>query len=271
MTHLKNIVRFIAVAGGATATLPHGLNQDGRGGLVPDETKLNNSSFSVVSADATDVTIINNGAAPGNCDVLLEYWRTPNRVFGSTNPVPGTDPNGNLVPNPFNVATGGGGGGGSGSGFVPMGGPQLAGAPAGFASARGIYVNPQASDAADDANLSTPFLTIQGAISAVPAPTSALEELQRNTIYIAPGSYDENLTVPPARRIALLGLGAVTLGDGALTNGGSTTPRSITWQLDQNLEFGNARPQLVIGTLWHGSESSSPTPSGDPGGMPSQR
>lgn len=142
-------------------------------------------------------------------------------------------------------------------GFVPMGGPQLAGAPDGFASARGLFVNPQDLDAADDGDPSTAFITIQGAIDAVPAPVSAITELQRNVIYVAPGSYDEDLVVPPSRRIALMALGPVTLGDGALPDGASTTPRNLTYQNDDATEFSNARPQLVVGTVWHGSESSS--------------
>lgn len=98
-------------------------------------------------------------------------------------------------------------------------------------------------------SIAKPFATIQDALDAIPAPASAAEELTRYTILVAPGCYDEDLSIPPSRRIAILGLGPITLGDGAGQYFASTTPRNITWHLNQTLEFSQARPTLILGTL----------------------
>jgi len=118
-------------------------------------------------------------------------------------------------------------------------------------------VNPKAWNASDNGDPSTPFVTIQGAIDAFPAPVDAASELRRDMILIAAGKYNEDLVIGPARRTFLIGLGPVTLGDGAGTNFGSTTPRSITWNNDQAAEFSKARPTLFIGTINWGGEASS--------------
>lgn len=129
--------------------------------------------------------------------------------------------------------------------------------PLGVGIENSALVNPKAWNASDNGDPSTPFVTIQGAIDAFPAPTDAASELRRDMIFIAAGKYDEDLVIGPARRTFLIGLGPITLGDGAGTNFGSTTPRSITWNNDQAAEFSEARPTLFVGTINWGGEASS--------------
>lgn len=80
---LKQILAFTNVASGATATLAHGLNIDDVG-VIPDVVERDNPSFEIVSVDATDVEVRNNGAL-GSCNVLVEFWHTIERVFGQGN------------------------------------------------------------------------------------------------------------------------------------------------------------------------------------------
>jgi hypothetical protein len=94
-TQLKNIITFTAVGAGSQATLPHGLNVDGQG-TIPDKIEFDNGEFSYVSADATDVTVQNDGAAPASVNVLCEHWHTFERVFGATSVTA-------LTPQPFVV------------------------------------------------------------------------------------------------------------------------------------------------------------------------
>lgn len=94
-----------------------------------------------------------------------------------------------------------------------------------------------------------PFTTIQAAINTIPAPTSAAEEQRRWVILIAPGDYPENLTIGPARSVALLGLGPWSLGLGDLPFHGSSVPFGIQWNLDQAAEFSAQRPSLYLGTV----------------------
>lgn len=105
---LINIVRFTNVAGGGgTATLAHGLNinDDGK---VPDIVFVDNGNFTVTAVTDTDVTVQNNDAAPGNCDVWVEFKYSILRNF--------PDALTHLTPNPFIAAAGSsGGGGGSGN------------------------------------------------------------------------------------------------------------------------------------------------------------
>ncbi|MDX1421547.1 MAG: hypothetical protein R3322_00315 [Kiloniellales bacterium] len=103
------------------------------------------------------------------------------------------------------------------------------------------YAIPGHPDAIDNGDLSTPFATLQGAINAVPPPTNAADEAQRAAILCAPGLYEEDLTIPPSRRIGLISPGFVQLGTAA-------TPRSITWTVDPAQQFGGANPALLIGS-----------------------
>jgi hypothetical protein len=101
-TQLKNIIAFTAVGAGAQQTVAHGLNIDGRG-VTPDKLEFDNGDFSFIAADATNVTVQNDGAGVANCNVMCEHWLTVERTFG---PVSITS----LTPQPFIVAGSGGGG-----------------------------------------------------------------------------------------------------------------------------------------------------------------
>lgn len=141
---------------------------------------------------------------------------------------------------------------------VPVGNPgRWLLASSGTSSSGGIYsdniitfVSPSAPDAADDANLNTPFLTIQGCMNAIGAPTDAADATQHFIALVAPGQYDEDVTIPGGRQLSLLGLGSgVILGavdEGAVT---ITTPRNLKIITDQNTEKGGIRPKYRIGIL----------------------
>jgi hypothetical protein len=97
---LKSLVSFENIAAGATPSEAHNLNVAGIP-VVPDEVKLSNPDFSFVAADDETVTVRNDGAAVGDCDVLCECWHTVERVFGAAQTK-------ELATRPFNAATGGG-------------------------------------------------------------------------------------------------------------------------------------------------------------------
>jgi hypothetical protein len=69
-----------------------------------------------------------------------------------------------------------------------------------------------------DGAICTPFDTITKALLAVGA-------LSQATIFVTPGTYDEDLSIPADRQIAIEGLGQVDLGTGA-------PARNITWATD---------------------------------------
>jgi hypothetical protein len=101
-TQLKNIVRFVNVAAGATVALPHGLAISPPGGgelpQVPDICLPSGPGFQI-TADAINVTVTNETAGVLSIDVLVEHWHSLEREFGN---VAVTD----LVPQPFVVDLG---------------------------------------------------------------------------------------------------------------------------------------------------------------------
>jgi hypothetical protein len=105
-TILKQIISFVNVPAGGQATLPHGLNWQGRP-VRPDETKPSDSAFSRVLAltDTVNLTVQNNGAVMASCDVLVEAWHTIERAFGPDTTVA-------LPIQPFEAGSGGGAGAG---------------------------------------------------------------------------------------------------------------------------------------------------------------
>ena len=109
-----------------------------------------------------------------------------------------------------------------------------------------VVVDPTNAAADDTPDKSTPFVTIQGALDAIGVPVDAADQKVRWTVQVVSGEYDEDLTIPAGRRIVLLPLGPVTLGDGAGPDYESTTPRSITF--DATPAFGQ-RVTFGIGTI----------------------
>ncbi|MFJ9497301.1 hypothetical protein [Brevibacillus centrosporus] len=91
----------------------------------------------------------------------------------------------------------------------------------------------------------------------------------RLIILIAANSaFNEDITIPPARHVQLLGLGPWILGDGALSNFVSTVPRNVTIQTSQAAENVyipfpgsplDVRPVTVIGTFDNGTSVSTHT------------
>jgi hypothetical protein len=109
-----------------------------------------------------------------------------------------------------------------------------------------------------DGSLDKPYPSIQAAVSAVPVPATVAESVQEWMILIAPGDYDEDVTITGAVRLALIGLGAFRLGRYTAAGGTQTnivavadsTPRNLVWsyEIGQVISDG-AAPQLVIGTI----------------------
>ncbi|KZE51441.1 hypothetical protein AV540_00265 [Brevibacillus parabrevis] len=91
----------------------------------------------------------------------------------------------------------------------------------------------------------------------------------RLIILIAANSaFDEDISIPPARHVQLLGLGPWILGDGALSNFVSTIPRNVTIETSQAAENAyiipnpttlDVRPVTVIGTFDNGTSVSTHT------------
>lgn len=233
---LKNILTITAAAG-ATVVTPHDL-QIGGVGVVPDVVQISGAGASLgVTADATNVTVVNSGAADATLSVLVEHWHTVERTFG-TSGAGALGGEGALTPQPFLMTDLSAGGG-----FLPLGGPFLVGVTPAMRSGHGIYVNPAAPNAADDGSVTTPKLTITGAIAAIVAvgqPVDVATNNQRWTVFVAPGCYDEDVTIPvTVPWISFVAMGGVTLGDGnANAKGASTTPRTITWLISNDYKFG---------------------------------
>jgi len=90
----------------------------------------------------------------------------------------------------------------------------------------------------------------------------------RLVILIAANSvFNEDIVIPPARHVQLLGLEPWVLGNANLDNFGSSVPRSITVQTIQAAEnvylvqgsAFDARPVTVVGTLDNGTSVSTHT------------
>ena len=81
-TQLKNGLTFANVAAGASAALPHLLNIDGRA-IVPDVLLVDTPGVTA-TANAANVTIMNNLGVAVTVVVLAEVWHTFERAFGSS-------------------------------------------------------------------------------------------------------------------------------------------------------------------------------------------
>ncbi len=104
-TQLRNIVRFNALVVGVPVITAHDLNNNGRA-LVPDLVIPDLGGFTV-AVDATNVTVTRTADAPGGAvDVFVVHWHTLTRVFGPTNPKPGSALEGNLTPQPLIIQPG---------------------------------------------------------------------------------------------------------------------------------------------------------------------
>ncbi|HEX7780462.1 MAG TPA: hypothetical protein VF424_14540, partial [Vicinamibacterales bacterium] len=77
---------------------------------------------------------------------------------------------------------------------------------------RVLFVDRAAVTPNEDGSLTLPYHRIQSAIDSIPKPTTPAATALDWTILIAPGDYDESLTIQGPVRLALLGLGAFRLG-----------------------------------------------------------
>lgn len=103
------------------------------------------------------------------------------------------------------------------------------------------------NDVTGNGSINKPYQTIQAALNSIGDSTSAADVKVPAAVFITAGSYDENLTIPTGRIVSLYALGTVILGDGALANWGSTTPRSISCTFDNASVFGSdIKPALNL-------------------------
>ncbi len=97
---IESIVQFTGLVVGVPVSLPHGLVNPPRN-LVPDIVAPNEGGFQV-TADDIDITVTRLAdESPDAVDVWASSWHTIRREFGSTQPQPGAQPDGSLVPQPF--------------------------------------------------------------------------------------------------------------------------------------------------------------------------
>jgi hypothetical protein len=99
LTRLLQIVTFTNVPAASTITLPHDLNISGAS-VVPDFIAGDVGGFTI-TADATTISVTNNGSAPASVDVWLERVHSIPRELGGAIL--------NMAPQPFVAAAGGGG------------------------------------------------------------------------------------------------------------------------------------------------------------------
>jgi hypothetical protein len=102
---LRQILTFTNIGAGASSAQAATLVINGIS-KIPDKIYLDNASFDVVSCTATLLTVINNGAGVGSCDVYLEHEHSYDREYGNVAIQ-------QLTPAPF-IVRGSGGSGGSG-------------------------------------------------------------------------------------------------------------------------------------------------------------
>lgn len=121
-----------------------------------------------------------------------------------------------------------------------------------------LFVDQNAVGSTQDGSLANPYLSIQAAVDAVPIPATVADSANDWMILIAPGDYDEPLSIKGPVRLALIGLGAFRLGRYTVkgptqTNivaKGGATPRNLVWYYDNvHVISGGAAPQLVIGMI----------------------
>jgi len=81
-TQLTQILQFLKVNAGQTATLPHNINVNGRA-LVPDLVMQDNAYFRINSVTSSEVTVTNLSSSQQTCHVWLEFKHTHDRWFGA--------------------------------------------------------------------------------------------------------------------------------------------------------------------------------------------
>lgn len=101
-TQLHQILAFLNVPNGGTATLPHNVNINGFG-VLPDRVFFDSGGFAVNAISTSSLTVQNNSGALASVNVWLEHFHTIERDFGAAQVLA-------LSPQPFIVSGGGSGG-----------------------------------------------------------------------------------------------------------------------------------------------------------------
>lgn len=78
---LHQIVTFVDLAPGATATLPHNANINGVP-VVPDLVARDEATFMILDVTATDITVENGGPVTTSCNVWVWSLHSLERAFG---------------------------------------------------------------------------------------------------------------------------------------------------------------------------------------------
>lgn len=115
-----------------------------------------------------------------------------------------------------------------------------------------------------------PYNSLQAAIDAATnSPLAVTFGMRARCIILIAGnsSFNEDIVIPPARHVQLLGIGPWELGDSSLANFASSVPRNVTIQTSQAAENVYlvqgpafvARPVTVIGTFDNGTSVSTHT------------
>lgn len=118
-----------------------------------------------------------------------------------------------------------------------------------------------------DGTPSDPYNSLQAAVTAATSSAFATTYGMRARCIVliaANSTFDEDVVIPPARHVQLLGLGPWVLGDASLANFASSVSRNITVQTSQAAEnvylaqgpAFDARPVTVIGTFNNGTSVS---------------
>ena len=110
------------------------------------------------------------------------------------------------------------------------------------------YVNQHYNGIEEYGSYEKPFKTIQACLTQIGNPINITDERKMINIIVETGMYDEDISIPAARNIKLIAHGLIVLGDGSARYfDTSTTPRNITYIIDDSKEFAsNPRPTLTL-------------------------
>lgn len=121
-----------------------------------------------------------------------------------------------------------------------------------------FYVDANAKADVQDGSIAKPFATIQAAIKAVPQAETSQDVQKVHIIAIAPGTYDEDLEIGPQKRITLLAMGPVNLGQFSADMyqpEDSDVSRNIIWTARGNDFFTGISDSLTILSADSGADS----------------
>lgn len=115
-----------------------------------------------------------------------------------------------------------------------------------------IYADSKAVGSNLDGSSAKPFNKLQKAIDK--AKTFPVKD--RVLILVSSGSsFDEDIVIPGGRMLSILGLGAWTIGNASGNNFASSSPRNVTWQINETTPT-TFWETLIMGTLTNDETSS---------------